>query len=96
MGENKGQIISIDEQLARWVVGEPVHNADRDECCPDFSCCQPELLAPRDLREKFANADREGDEKAKWAMLGMFLGAAMSKAAPGMNVHIAGEESGHA
>jgi len=27
------------EQLAKWVNGESIHNKERDECCPDFSCC---------------------------------------------------------
>jgi hypothetical protein len=29
------------EQLEKWVAGENVHDKERDECCPDFACCQP-------------------------------------------------------
>jgi hypothetical protein len=27
-----------------WVAGMPFHNRIDDECCPDFSCCHPELF----------------------------------------------------
>lgn len=69
------------EQLERWVVGESVHNDESGECCPDFSCCQPRLLASKEERKAFAEADRRGDEKSKLTMLGGFLGAAISLAA---------------
>ena len=76
----------IADQLAKWVAGESVHNDERDECCPDFSCCKPMLLAPKDVREKFMAADDEG----RLAFLGHFL-AAMIAAAGTAKVHIAGE-----
>ena len=87
---------SIDKQLERWVAGDPVHNDVRDECCPDFSCCQPDLLAPKDVRERFKAAIDAGDERAKMTMLGIFLGAALAKAAPDKNIYIAGEDAGNA
>ena len=43
--------MTSDEQLAEWVKGNSIHNQDRDECCPDFSCCDNELLAPEDERK---------------------------------------------
>lgn len=94
--KRKGEEISTDEQLFWWVAGEPIHNASRDECCPDFSCCQPDLLAPAEVRQRFKRACDEGDEQAKMAMLGMFLGAAFAKAAPDKNIYIAGEDAGDA
>ena len=45
------------EQLALWVDGQPVHNKTKDECTPDFSCCEPELLWPELKRREFAGAD---------------------------------------
>ena len=30
-------------QLILWVLGFSIHNKYGDECCPDFSCCAPEL-----------------------------------------------------
>jgi hypothetical protein len=72
-----------DEQLREWVKGNPIHNdagVDGGECCPDFSCCSPELLAPRKVREAFAAARAAGDQAKLNRMLGRFLGA-MIKAA---------------
>lgn len=54
--------MTCDEQLKLWVGGKSVHNPDRPgggECCPDFSCCQPALLWPKEKREEFAAADEE-------------------------------------
>lgn len=31
-------------QLRRWVEGHSEHNRIDDECCPDFSCCNPKLF----------------------------------------------------
>lgn len=31
-------------QCLRWAMGQSYHNRVDDECCPDFSCCQPELF----------------------------------------------------
>ena len=67
-----------------------MHNPVRDECCPDFSCCHPEGLMDEDLRIKFSNAVKMGDEDLKMKILGMALSGLTSDA--GMNVHIAGED----
>ncbi len=68
--------MTSDEQKRRWVAGESVHNDERDECCPDFSCCNGELLAPQQEREKFAGAS----EDLRAAMLSVFLGRISSTA----------------
>lgn len=44
---------SIDEQLGRWVAGDSQHNHVHNECCPDFSCCCPELAWSTELRIQF-------------------------------------------
>lgn len=31
-------------QTERWVEGDIRHNVVDDECCPDFSCCVPEMF----------------------------------------------------
>lgn len=33
-----------DAQLLSWAMGKPYHEPATDECCPDFSCCIPELF----------------------------------------------------
>lgn len=83
------EYISSAEQLERWVKGESVHRLmanGGDECCPDFSCCHPQLLADEEIRKAFA----EADEKQRMGFLGNFLGAALSKLAPSKEVYIAG------
>jgi len=58
-----------DEQTQLWISGKSVHNPDGPagttggECCPDFSCCRPELAWPIEKRKAFAAAtpgQREG------------------------------------
>ncbi len=80
--------MTSDEQLAEWLKGNPIHNAERDECCPDFSCCQPSLLVDQQTRQAFADAG----EELRMSMLGMFLGSAMALAAAGKEVYIAGDD----
>jgi len=80
-----------DEQLELWRAGTPVHNYDKTvngikleggECCPDFSCCTPELLAEPEEREAFYNATDE----VRHELLFMFLGKLMKY--KGLNVNI--------
>lgn len=88
----KGQEITRDEQLAKWLGGESIHRASTfelthangdvteltgGECTPDFSCCQPELLASEETRRAFVSAT----EKERVEFLGVFLGAAFELAA---------------
>ncbi len=70
--------MKTEEQLKLWVKGKSVHNDERDECCPDFSCCQFHFLAPKHEREAFLEAHRKNDEKTKTSMLYEFLGRAFS------------------
>jgi hypothetical protein len=32
------------DQTSAWAQGHVFHNAIDDECCPDFSCCKPEMF----------------------------------------------------
>lgn len=59
------------EHLDRWVKGESVHRpivamikhakglplvpTPVQECCPDFSCCYPDMLMPLEERIKYRN-----------------------------------------
>ena len=82
--------MTSDEQLRAWVEGNPMHRGQRPdgECVPDFSCCRPSLLQPREIREAFAAADARGRQK----FLMSFLGAMIAEAAPDTRVHIAGRD----
>lgn len=79
------------EQLRLWVGGKSIHNKKRDECCPDFSCCQPHLLVPEHERKAFAEAHRKEDEKTKSSMLFEFLGRAFSSP----KVYVAGDKENY-
>lgn len=82
------------EQLQEWVKGNSVHNETTGECCPDFSCCVPELAIPVEQRILFQKAD----DKLRMEMLGIFLGAAIAKyfeeKGQDKKVYIAGLEQG--
>ncbi|KKN60307.1 hypothetical protein LCGC14_0533570 [marine sediment metagenome] len=75
--------ITEDEQLQLWVKGKSVHC---DQCCPDFSCCRPELLAPPEVRRAYQVANQK--ERSKY--LGAFLGEAIATYDPKAKVYIAG------
>ena len=68
--------LTPDDQLEQWVAGESLCPNTRGECCPDFSCCTPELLADYTTRRAFLDATDE----SRMSFLGMFLGAAFEKA----------------
>ena len=53
------------DQGRLWVAGESHHNRIDDECCPDFSCCTPELYE-RD-REKRAAEFNQWAAAHGWA-----------------------------
>jgi hypothetical protein len=54
-------------QMSEWLEGRPWHNPwgpdgsygeerHDGECCPDFSCCRPDLIWPKARRLAFASA----------------------------------------
>jgi len=78
---------SCEEQVDRWVAGESLHSDHRgcgEECCPDFSCCRPEMLQPVEVRRAFKVADEKG--RGKFCM--MFLGGMLANAAPDLKAYI--------
>lgn len=77
--------MTADEQLVLWLEGDSRCPNDRDECCPDFSCCRPDFLADKKTRQAFV----DGDEKTRMELLGMFLGNAFAVASEN-KVYIAG------
>ena len=77
-----------DEQLNLWVNGTSMHRGDsvNGECCPDFSCCQPKLLAPKEERELFRDLCLNEQDDERQRMLMMFLGRAFGN----YNIYLAG------
>lgn len=88
------RVDTLDDQLDEWVEGRsthaPPHPATNDEftCCPDFSCCSPDLLQPPEVRRAFAAARER--ERERYLML--FLGGLLS----GKKVYITNGEHGAA
>ena len=72
---------SFDVQLQLWVNGTSVHvksnrfPGENYQCCPDFSCCHPELLQPEAVRREFAAASEDKQNR----MLLVFLRALIAK-----------------
>ena len=63
---NNERIMTPAQQLEKWVRGESVHNGaakNLGECCPDFSCCHPDMLWPEDRRKEFAAVDDASRER---------------------------------
>lgn len=50
MSEDKiNNINYIDTKIRQWLLwmnGVSTHDKTWDECCPDFSCCKPEMKVP--------------------------------------------------
>jgi hypothetical protein len=64
------------QQILLWVNGKSTHcrfgyGKEDYECCPDFSCCHPDLLRPREEREQFMASNKAERHR----MLGTYLAA---------------------
>ena len=77
------------KQLLEWQKGNSIHKDD--ECCPDFSCCNPELLASQDERDVFVKAYEDGKEAIWMGMLMGFLGRLIQQEYGKIHVHLAGQ-----
>ncbi len=76
----RGEIISYTKkrkrQLRLWVEGKSIHLGKLPDgtCCPDFSCCEPELQSPKEERELFQELYLANKHNEYERMLMMFLG----------------------
>lgn len=50
-----------------------VHNNAENMCCPDFSCCRPELIASQLERTIFVKAFEEDENETIMNMLHLFM-----------------------
>ena len=83
--------VTPEEQLHLWLKGASVCPNTQSACCPDFSCCQPQLLASLEERQAFV----DGTDETRHHLLGGFLGVAMAAAIPDKKVHVAGTVPDH-
>jgi len=87
-------MLTYKEQLEKWVEGKSWHMGDKEDekstCCPDFSCCVPELQSPKEERELFQELYLADKHEEYERMLMMFLGRSLAVLAPKTKVYIAG------
>lgn len=67
------------DQLLKWQKGESIHNIERDECCPDFSCCDKDINTSQGIKDRFVLAHLNNDEEAKERWLNWFLNGMLTK-----------------
>ncbi|KKM95430.1 hypothetical protein LCGC14_1188320 [marine sediment metagenome] len=93
-GDGKERRMKTSEQLLKWLDGESVHNNGKDECCPDFSCCNSMIHTPYEIRKAFVEAFLTDDHQETNRMLGWFLRQAIASqtGVTGPNIYIAGIE----
>jgi hypothetical protein len=68
-----------EEQLFQWLCGNSMHDIENDRCCPDFSCCHPELKEEIKVRKLYYTSFLEDDYDLQDSLLIIFLGKAMSQ-----------------
>lgn len=62
------------EQLEQWLNGNCIHMRidGHQHCCPDMSCCHPELLAPFLIRRLYVEAFLKNNALLKQKLLDTF------------------------
>jgi len=50
----------VKAQTLKWALGQPYHNNIDDECCPDFSCCVPDMFEKYDAKRWQYYKDNHG------------------------------------
>ena len=60
MDENYKERVRV--HTLSWAMGKSYHNRVDNECCPDFSCCQPELFE-QDATKRWETYHKENGRK---------------------------------
>ena len=82
---------SVKHQVKRWAEGFPLHNTVRDECCPDFSCCNGGKMMTEDVRKKLLEAHNGGDDETVQSICMMGLSGIVADL--DVNVYLADGEN---
>lgn len=82
--------MKISDQLIFWFNGHSFHDDERDQCCPDFSCCNSKIDTPISVRKQYLLAFLDGDKKTLNHWNGVFLRVALNTIEGGQDVHIIG------
>lgn len=51
--ERRAYLAACKHQLSMWLTGVSLHNKVNGDCCPDFSCCHPDMRMPMDERAAY-------------------------------------------
>ena len=76
------------DQLEFWIGGLSLHNEETGDCCPDFSCCNPKLHAPKHERINFTRFWKEGNIAPCEIMLMNFLERSLAVTNPDLNITV--------
>lgn len=76
-------------KVEKWARGISIHNEVDNQCCPDFSCCNKNVNTPMEVRKKFLQMYKDGEDVMP--MLGEFLQKAA--ATIGKKIVVLGAES---
>ena len=68
--------MNLEQQLERWVAGDPRCPNDAGNCCPDFSCCKRSLLAAPDDRKRYKTGSKKRREEMEYAFLHVAIASA--------------------
>ena len=71
----EGRNMTREKQLSLWLKGQSVHNEERNECTPDFSCCIPSCEATLEDKLTFCDAWVERKSDIVSGMSVMFFSA---------------------
>ena len=80
---------SVTHQVENWADGLPLHNTVRDECCPDFSCCNGGKMMAEESRQRLLDAHNKGDSELVETIC--LMGLSSLCADSDVSVHIAGD-----
>ena len=50
--------MTVERQLKLWANGDAHCPNEHGECCPDFSCCKPQLMWPEEQRQLFLTSPK--------------------------------------
>jgi len=79
------------KQLELWLKGDSIHNKDKNECCPDFSCCNKKMKTDYKIRKLFYDAYHRKDYKVVDVLLMGFLSDAISTMNLKKKIYMAGQ-----
>ncbi len=85
---NHDKVVNIVDENDQVLYTEKVYGG---ECCPDFSCCEPALLWPKELRQKFKDATEAVRSEMLMMSLQQLVHANVKSGTITPTVHVVGD-----